>query len=105
MYFGGAQPWEKEESPLVVEEPVSLELREEDGKYTLKTDLYRHLPMGERPFVSTELLGEAFEPEEKFENPDGSPILFDQDYFGRHRAVHPMPGPFQEEGELQESLF
>ncbi len=105
VYFGGAQPWEKEESPLVVEEPVSLELREEDGKYTLKTDLYRHLPMGERPFVSTELLGEAFEPEEKFENPDGSPILFDQDYFGRHRAVHPMPGPFQEEGELQESLF
>ena len=105
VYFGGAQPWEKEESPLVVEEPVSLELREEDGKYTLKTDLYRHLPVGERPFVSTELLGEAFEPEEKFENPDGSPILFDQDYFGRHRAVHPMPGPFQEEGELQESLF
>jgi hypothetical protein len=36
----------------------------------------------------------AFEPEEKFENPDGTPIIFQYDYFGGRHAVNPLPGPF-----------
>ena len=105
VYFGGAKPWEKETNAKVVEGKVSLKLVEQDGKYTLETDLYQHLPEMKTPCVSTEFLGQAFEPEEKFENPDGTPIIFNQDYFGRHRAVNPMPGPFESETELQESLF
>jgi len=39
----------------------------------------------------------AFEPEEKYENPDGSPITFDTDYFGKKRAASGvLPGPFAE---------
>ena len=89
----------------VVPEKVTLNLREEDGKYTLETNLYELLPEVKAPAVSTELLGAAFEPEEKFENPDGTPIVFNQDYFGRHRAINPMPGPFESAEELQETLF
>ena len=104
VYLNGAQPWEKEEAPQVVEEPVTLELKEEDGRYTLETNLYGLLGKGERPFVSTQLLGCAFEPEEPFENPDGTPISFDRDYFGRHRAANPTPGPFESADELKEPL-
>ena len=105
VYFGGAQPWDKEKNAKVVPEKVTLNLREEDGKYTLETNLYELLPEVKAPAVSTELLGAAFEPEEKFENPDGTPIVFNQDYFGRHRAINPMPGPFESAEELQETLF
>ena len=42
----------------------------------------------------TVVLGEAFEPEERFENPDGSTIIFDRDYFGNHRSLKAVPGPF-----------
>ena len=106
VYFSGAQPWEKEEHPQVVRDAqVTLRLVEQDGRYTLETDLYSHLPQVQVPCVSTQLLGMAFEPEEKFENPDGSPIVFNQDYFGRHRAVHPTPGPFESPDELKEALF
>ena len=105
VYFGGAQPWDKEKDAKVVPEKVTLNLREEDGKYTLETNLYELLPEVKAPAVSTELLGAAFEPEEKFENPDGTPIVFNQDYFGRHRAINPMPGPFESAEELQETLF
>lgn len=95
VYFNGAKPWEKEADAQTPDASVTLTLTESEGKYTLKTDLYRHIPQGKRPFVSTELLGEAFEPEQKFEDPDGSPIVFDTDYTGAHRAIDPTPGPFE----------
>ena len=44
--------------------------------------------------ISTEVLGEAFESEQKFENPDGSEIVFNADIFGNKRDVVPLPGPF-----------
>lgn len=98
-YFNGAKPWEKEQNPVVGGTHVRLTLSEQDGVYTLETDLYDHLPECAAPFVSTALLGEAFEPEEPFENPDGSPIVFDQDYFGVHREPVPLPGPFAAGGQ------
>ena len=30
------------------------------------------------------------------ENPDGSDIVFDRDYFGSHRSLNTLPGPFAE---------
>ncbi|MDI9418601.1 MAG: hypothetical protein QM399_00255, partial [Bacillota bacterium] len=44
--------------------------------------------------INTEVLGKAFEPEQYFENPDGTPIRFDTDYFGNYRGVQIIPGPF-----------
>ena len=49
VYFGGAQPWDKEKDAKVVPEKVTLNLREEDGKYTLETNLYELLPEVEGP--------------------------------------------------------
>lgn len=71
-----------------------LSLKESDGNYTLETNLYEYLTKFEIPFVSTSTLGKAFEPEQKFEAPDGSPILFDRDYLGNRREANPVPGPF-----------
>ena len=33
--------------------------------------------------------------EELFENPDGSPVNFDTDYWGKHRRPTPVSGPFE----------
>ena len=98
VYFNGAKPWDQEADSAQPEHPVSLELCCENGSYTLKTDLYAYMPDRKAPAISTETLGEAFEPEQPFENPDGTPIQFNQDYFGAHRAVNPMPGPFEQGG-------
>ena len=45
--------------------------------------------------------GEAFEPEERFENPDGSSIVFSSDAFGQDAGLAPLPGPLADGGELQ----
>jgi hypothetical protein len=47
-------------------------------------------------FVTTALLGKAKMPGEEFENPDGTPLRIDTDYFGKERSEsHPMAGPFE----------
>lgn len=95
VYFNGAVPCNNEENYKIDDaNKIELELKESEGTLTLETNLYDHLPDFEIPFVSTSTLGEAFEPEQKFEAPDGSPILFDRDYFGNKRDITPIPGPF-----------
>ena len=96
VYFNGAKPFDKEENYLENDNSVKFELVEKGGKYTFKTNLYDYLPSFETGIVTTELLGEAFEPEQKFENADGTPITFNKDYFGNHRAVNPLSGPFED---------
>ena len=44
--------------------------------------------------MHTDDLKMAFEPEQKFENPDGTPITFDTDLLGKKREPSGvMPGP------------
>ena len=94
VYFGGAQPCDTEKDAVIVEGDVNFALVEENGEYRLDTNLYDLLPEMKLSVIATEMLGEAFEPEQKFEAADGSPIVFDEDYFGSHRSPSPLPGPF-----------
>ncbi len=106
VYFNGAQPCDKEQNYKVdTEHTITLNLVEKDGSCTLETNLYDYLPKFETQIISTELLGEAFEPEQKFENPDGTPILFNQDYFGKKRDIMPYAGPFVCGCEAKDALF
>ena len=96
VYFNGAKPWKKETNCVVdTEHHVDIALEEKDGEWTLKTNLYDVLPEIKSAMICTETLGMAFEPEQVFENPDGTPITFNTDYFGNHRKVNPTVGPFE----------
>ena len=49
-----------------------------------------------RKLVTTQRLGKAIIPGLAFENPDGTPLRIETDYFGRKRnVVNPSPGPFE----------
>lgn len=94
-YFNGAKAWKQEKSYLMdTENQAYVELVEEDGKYTLKTNVYDLLGDFKDGMINSDILGYAFEPEQRFENPDGTSIVFDCDYLGEHRGVAPIPGPF-----------
>ncbi|MBD5507711.1 MAG: hypothetical protein HDR05_06615 [Lachnospiraceae bacterium] len=94
-YFNGAKACKNESSNLVKDESnVYVELVETDGKYTIKTNVYDFLKEFRCEIINSDILGYAFEPEERFENPDGSSIIFDKDYLGEHRGVSCLPGPF-----------
>ncbi len=96
-YLNGAKPWKKEVNYLLVEkgdQEIKVELTEKDGHYYLKTNIFDYIRDYRVRMIHTEILGKAFEPEQYFENPDGTPIRFDSDYFGNHRGLEVIPGPF-----------
>lgn len=94
-YFAGAANYQKEEHYLVDSSSrVHLELLEEDGHMVLKTNLYDLMKDFRVGLITSDVLGEAFEPGQRFENPDGSDIIFRPDYLGTNRGLDILPGPF-----------
>ena len=67
---------------------------EKNGEYFLDTNLFELVKDFKVDMISTDTLGKAFEPQQKFENPDGTPITFDCDVLGNHRGTDVIPGPF-----------
>ena len=105
-YLGGAKACKNEINGLVNgEQPVQVEVELENGRPALSTNVYELLEGFTGRRIDTQVLGKAFEPEEYFENPDGTPITFDQDYFGDHRGAHPLPGPFAGKDAVGQPLW
>ena len=69
------------------EHEITIGVKEENGKWKLETNVYDYLPQNACAVISTETLGMAFEPEQKYENPDGTPIVFRYDYFGNRQGI------------------
>lgn len=96
-YFNNTRPYNKEENPYVNKKfRAKISITEEDSHYYLNTnlgDILNDLPCGD--IVTTDVLGKAFEPNQKFENRDGSPIRVDSDLLGNKRSEKAIPGAFQ----------
>ncbi len=102
-YLNGAAPYYKEKHSFVSEEKVYVELQEikkeespegSSGGVILKTNVFDVMKDFYGDGISSDTLGKAFEPEQRYENPDGTDITFDTDFFGKHRGAQVLPGPF-----------
>ena len=91
-YFNGATVCKHEKDKLVGKTKAKISLK--DG--VLKSNLAGLIGDYKTGVITTALLGAAFEPEQKFENRDGTDIIFNEDFFGNHRGTHVIPGPFAE---------
>ena len=106
VYLNGAKPCKNERHGLVNEDGgVFVELTEKDGRPALRTNVYDYLWDFSVSMVSSDTLGKAFEPEERYENPDGTDILFNTDYLGNHRGARVLPGPFADKESSGKELF
>ena len=105
-YFEGAKPWKNEKNAFVEEsEKAYVDVVEKDGEYFLDTNIYDLIKDFNVDMISTDTLGKAFEPQQKFENPDGTPITFNYDFAGNHRDAAIMPGPFATKELAKERLM
>ena len=101
VFFQGAQPSKHESTPInrSTSDPGLMLVEKNDGFYltmTIATALGSERPS---QLVTSARLGKAGISGCSFENPDGSPITIDTDYFGRPRnAANPTPGPFETPG-------
>jgi len=93
VYFNGARPCDIEaDATIDTEHTILLELQEENGAHRVVTNLLDYL--AEANMINSDTLGMAFEPEERFEGPDGEDIIFDTDFHGVQRPEKPVAGPF-----------
>jgi hypothetical protein len=97
VYYNGARPYFQEETAVIEASEPELHIVE-DGQ-----GVYLRMVLGQAPqnarttFVTAELLGTTKISRAPFENPDGSPLMIDADYFGRKRKqANPTAGPFED---------
>lgn len=91
-YFNGATICKHEKDNLNGKAKAKISLK--NG--TLNSNLGELISEYKTGVISTAMLGCAFEPEQRFENRDGTDIVFNEDFFGNHRGTHVVPGPFAE---------
>ena len=93
VYFNGAKPISKEKDFYEdTEHEIKIELITDGKDWKLDTNLFEYLPKN-CSMIKTETLGMAFEPEQYYENPDGSAIVFDTDIYGNKRTERIAAGP------------
>ena len=93
VFFNGAKPCDLDVNPTVdTEHEITVELKVVEGEYKVVTNMMDYLPKGE--IITSDTLGEAFEPEERFEEPNGDDIILDTDFYGNKRSNNPVVGPF-----------
>ena len=97
VYYNGAQPYAKEAGPLIVSDLAPKPaLIEKDGNVYLNVNLGQSPSKAATALVTTELIGKAKVAGVGYENPDGSPLKIDVDYFRKTRnPAHPCAGPFE----------
>ena len=93
-YLGGALRFCKEQNYLFDDKSeVYVNIHEEEDKVSLDTNLAEVIGEFTSELITTDVLGKAFEPQQRFEDRDGNDIIFDTDYFGEKRTSI-IPGPF-----------
>ncbi len=101
VYYNGARPYAKEANPLA---PTSVDPKPrvvtQGDRVVLQVTFGPELKQASTKLVTTALLGKATVPKLAYENPDGSPLIVDTDYFGVKRsATTPSAGPFENPGQ------
>jgi len=106
VYLNGALPYARETTPLVLKDVnPKLQVMAEADHMLLKVNFGPALQHATTVPVTTDLLGKARIPQLGYENPDGSPLKLDTDYFGKSRnTTNPTPGPFENPGTGAESI-
>ena len=100
LYLNGAVHWPHEQNPHVVSDfHAELTIAEEEGHFWLCTNLGGMVNGLLADQVTTTELGKAFEPDQAYENRDGSPVLVDSDFSDCPRAEKTTVGPFEHYSE------
>ncbi|MDD4267633.1 MAG: right-handed parallel beta-helix repeat-containing protein [Pirellulales bacterium] len=97
VYYSAARPYAKE-SPCLLQEGADpgLKLVQKGDGVSLHLAWGPALANAKTALVTTQLLGKARIPGLPYENPDGSPLKVDTDYFGKPRSEErPTAGPFE----------
>ena len=95
VYYNGVKNYNWETNPVSspADAKVSLEKRA-DGIY-VKITVDNAINRAQTSIVTTDSLGKTYYSNGYYENPDGTKLAIDKDFFGTVRGPKPTPGPFE----------
>jgi len=101
VYYNGAKPYYKETNRIEKPEfDPEAKIVEEGDSVFLHITLDDSCNALDNSLVTTAFLGRAKMANVAYENPDGTPLIIDTDYFGKKRSeVNLSAGPFANPGE------
>ncbi len=100
VYLNGATGYNNESLFLKIEDNPDIEITEEKGEVFLSINLPKGIFKMKNNIITTEILGKAQISNQAYENPDGSEIIINADYFGNKRdSKNPTAGPFEKTGK------
>lgn len=95
-YLTGAKPWVHESDAQVLPDASpALRLAEENGHFWLENNLERYSITLQTSPVTAGTLGRAFQPDQPFEDRDGTPVQLGRDLLGKARGALPRVGPLE----------
>ena len=97
VYYKGAKPFSGEKNLISLAEfDPAVKLEEKGDSVFLSFTSDKSFKKLKSMLITTRLLGKAIIPDQAYENPDGSPLTIDTDYFGNKRnSKKPSAGPFE----------
>ncbi len=96
IYLDGTKPFEREEKYYISDHESQFKIEREGDAVYLEINLEEGLLSKEATIYGTHNLGMPRITEALYENPDGTPLLLDQDYYGAFREGKQYIGPFAE---------
>ena len=105
IYCNGVEVFENDKNFLVISTSVKSEVPDDKSGYFIDFNFEESIKKIKTKSVTTELLGKAIIPDQGFENPDGTSLSVDYDFFGNKRnRKNPTAGPFENPGESKIEL-
>ena len=74
---------------------TQIALEKQADKIVLKIRVDDAINRVKTPVVDTDFLGKTYYSNGYYENPDGTPLTVDHDFFGAPRGSNPKVGPFE----------
>jgi hypothetical protein len=95
-YYGDGTPaYENEEGAVLSDTASEVKIAEEEDGLYLEITLDASFEGMQTQTVTSELLGMPRLTEERFENPDGTPVCVNTDMLGNARGENPTAGPIE----------
>jgi len=105
IYCNGVEVFKADKNYLETNALVETEIPDDKSGFFIDFNFDKSIKKLKTKSVTTELLGKAIIPEQSFENPDGTPLSVDYDFFGNKRNLkNPTAGPFEKPEESKIEL-
>ena len=95
LYYDGVKHYAYEDDAVSSNLGTQIALEKQADKIVLKIRVDDAINRVKTPVVDTDFLGKTYYSNGYYENPDGTPLTVDHDFFGAPRGSNPKVGPFE----------